>query len=102
MSAKTLHFELVVGRRVVDRDGERVGRLEEARVERRNGEFVIVEYFVGRYGFMQRFSIRGFGYRLMSLLGARGVHPHAHCIPWDKLDLSDPEHPRLTCRVDEL
>jgi hypothetical protein len=23
-------------------------------------------------------------------------------VPWDKLDLSDPEHPRLTCPIAEL
>jgi hypothetical protein len=42
------------------------------------------------------------GIGLFRYLGSRAQSAHPHRIPWDKMDLSDAEHPRLTCAIDEL
>lgn len=96
------HVELLVGRKVVDANGEELGRIEEIVAENIDGEFVAVEFHVGRFGLAERFSIYHFGAWLFRRLGAHGVSPKGHQIPWQKLDLSDPEHPRTTCAKDEL
>ena len=36
------------------------------------------------------------------VVGSRAHSANPHRIPWDAMDLSDPEHPRLTCTIDEL
>ncbi len=38
---------------------------------------------------------------MLRLLGARNIH-EGFCIPWDKLDLTDPDRPRLTCTIEQL
>jgi len=95
-------LELLLGRRVVDVDGERVGRIEEVLADREGDELLITHYLVGRYGLFERFSILHVGIGLLRYLGSRAQSAHPHRIPWDKMDLSDAEHPRLTCSIDEL
>ena len=102
-SKKTeVKLELLLGIRVVDVNGERVGRIEEVLADRDGEELLVTHYLVGRYGLFERFSIYHVGIGLLRYLGSRSHSEHPHRIPWDKLDLSDPEHPRLTCSVDEL
>jgi hypothetical protein len=95
-------LELLIGTRVVDANGKRVGRIEELLAEREGDELLVTHYLVGRYGLFERFSILHVGIGLLRYLGSRAQSAHPHRIAWDKLDLSDPEHPRLTCTVDEL
>lgn len=96
-----VHLELLLGRRVIDVDGYACGRLEEVVAEERGGECVVSEYLVGRAALVERLSAGHVGRSILSLLGAKGAHS-GHRVPWDKLDLSDPERPRLLCRLDEL
>jgi sporulation protein YlmC with PRC-barrel domain len=102
-SKKTeVKLELLLGTRVVDSNGERVGRIEEVVADRDGDELLVTHYLVGRYGLFERFSIYHVGIGLMRYLGSRAQSANPHRIPWDAMDLSDPEHPRLTCTVDEL
>jgi len=94
--------ELLVGRKVVDRDGRKVGRIEEIVAQARGGDLVVTEYLVGTSGMAERLSIHHFGSWLTRVMGAYTVSADPHRIPWNKMDLSDPEHPRLTCSVEEL
>jgi len=97
-----VRLELLLGRRVVDINGARVGRIEEVLADRGGDELLVTHYLVGRYGLFERFSILHIGIGLLRPLGSRAQSAHPHRIPWDKLDLSDAEHPRLTCSLDEL
>lgn len=102
-SKKTeVKLELLLGTRVVDINGERVGRIEEVLADRAGDELLVTHYLVGRYGLFERFSIYHVGIGLLHYLGGRAHSTKAHRIPWDKMDLADPEHPRLTCTIDEL
>jgi sporulation protein YlmC with PRC-barrel domain len=94
--------EILLGKRVVDSGGRKVGRIEEVVAEEHGGELVVVEYLVGRYGLQKRFSIRRFGISMLRMLGARYHTPEPKRIPWHRLDLSDPQHPRTTCPLEEL
>src|SRR5436309_15353753 len=90
-------LELLLGRRVVDVNGVRVGRIEEILADREGDELLVTQYLVGSYGLFQRLSIFHFGMGLLHYLGGRAHSANPHRIPWDKLDLSNCEHPRLTC-----
>ncbi len=97
-----INVELLVGRRVLDRDGRNAGRLEEILVADTEEGTVVREYHVGAAAFFEHFSLHHFGAQLTRLAGAHGRSPKVHRVPWQKMDLSDPEHPRLTCRIEEL
>lgn len=102
-SKKTeVKLELLLGTRVVDINGARVGRIEEVLADRHGDDLLVTHYLVGRYGLFERFSILHVGIGLFRYLGSRAQSAHPHRIPWDKMDLSDAEHPRLTCAIDEL
>lgn len=81
-----VNLELLVGRRVVDADGRSAGRIEEVIAERDGDELLVVEYHLGSYAFIERLGIR-------TLL--RLPNRKARRVPWEEMDLSDPEHPRL-------
>jgi hypothetical protein len=98
MKRNYLHLELLLGREVLDANGRKVGRIEEAIARKRGGEWVVTEFLCGSFGMMERFSIHHFGSVLMHRLGATGTTSQAQRIKWDELDLSDPEHPRLKKR----
>ena len=95
-------LELLLGRRVVDINGQRVGRIEEVLADRDGDELLVTHYLVGRYGLFERFSIYHIGMGLLRYLGSRAQSANPHRVPWDKMDLSDARHPRLTCSIDEL
>jgi sporulation protein YlmC with PRC-barrel domain len=99
---REINLELLIGRRVYDVHGVKVGRIEEIIAENIDGELVVTEYHVGYYGLAERFSVYHFTSWLLRRLGARGVSPKEARIPWDKMDLSDPENPRTTCAKHEL
>ena len=100
MIHKRLHLEQILGRKVIDIDGKSAGRIEEFRAEDRDGETVITHYLLGRQGLWERLSIPGLAHSALRPLGARGEATHK--VPWDKMDLSDPKHPKLRCRKDEV
>jgi sporulation protein YlmC with PRC-barrel domain len=97
--AREVHIELLIQCCVVDQKGEKIGRITDICCEKKGGEWVVVEYLAA--GAVKLFSARGLALWLIHLFG--GHHfVHGLRIPWEQLDLSDPDHPRLRCRRDEL
>jgi sporulation protein YlmC with PRC-barrel domain len=101
MEKRELNAELLVGRRVLALNGRQVGRLEEIRVEMVNGECFVREYHVGSFAVFERLAAWSIGRSILHVFGARRGGG-GYKVPWDKLDLSDPEKPRLLCSVEEL
>lgn len=99
--ATEVHLELLLGKSVVDQAGKPVGRIEEVRAEQQGDEWVIHEYLIGTAALLERLSAWTIGLGILHLLGARKIHG-GYKIPWENLDLSDPEHPRLRCTLQEL
>jgi len=99
VSARELRLEQLIGCRVVDAAGERVGRIEELVADAAEGECRVREYHVGSVALLEHLG-GGLGSRLLRL-----IWPGAHrgwVVPWEKMDLRDPGHPRLTCTRAEL
>ncbi|HKR00927.1 MAG TPA: PRC-barrel domain-containing protein, partial [Pyrinomonadaceae bacterium] len=95
-----IHIERLLGRKVFDSEGERIGRLEEVIFARKDGEWVVEEYWVGSGALLHRLSVRGAARALLGLCGIKG--DSGYKVPWDKIDLSHPKRLRLDCARHEL
>ncbi len=91
---REVRVEELLSKVVVDASGERLGRLEEIRVEAHGDAWDVTAYMVGVYAMLERLSAGGMGRAILRTFGRRRV---GYEIPWDLMDLSDPEHPRTTC-----
>lgn len=101
MTTRELHLELLLGKRVLDSTGKSVGRIEEVRAQQQGDEWFIQDYLIGTTALLERLSAWTIGLGILRLFGARKIYG-GYQVPWDKLDLTDPEHPRLTCTLQEL
>jgi len=87
MSAKRFRLDDLLGRIVKDRNGATVGRLYDIRSEEQDGALVVVEYHIGTHALAERV-----GASLARIVGIhRSVEPRK--VPWDQLDISDPDNP---------
>jgi sporulation protein YlmC with PRC-barrel domain len=91
--SEEINVELLIGRRVYDANGKKIGRIEEVLAVEKGDELVVSEYHVGTYGLFERLSAYHFGVGLLRLLGARAHVKDPERIPWQELDLSDPDRP---------
>ena len=94
LEPREVRLDRVLGRKVLARNNRPIGRLEEVRAGRRGTGSVVTEYVIGVAGLAERL---GLGVKL--LFGGRGG---GYIARWDQLDLTDPQHPRLTCPLEEL
>jgi hypothetical protein len=92
--ARELYLDAVLGRQVLTRNNQSVGRLEEFRAEKQGSDWVVVEYVIGAAGLFERLGV---GVKLLL-----GRHGGGYIARWDQLDISDPRRPRLKCGVEEL
>ena len=94
-----VHVEGLLGRKVFDSTGRFVGRLEEIHT-RRDGEHVVVEEWVlGTGGLVERLSL---GPLLRGVLRSWVLRAKSQRLPWDALDLRQPDRPRLRGRLEDL
>lgn len=95
----------VLGRTVRDPNGRKVGRVEELRaaieLHEHGNDYVVTEFHVGSFGAVETLAGAHFARLLLRRLG-RFAPYDAHCIPWDRMDLSDPKHPRALDTLEEL
>jgi hypothetical protein len=91
---REVRLDRLLGRPVLAANDQRVGRLEEFRTEVRGTECVVTEYVIGVAGVLERL---GLGVKLLV-----GRPRGGYVARWDQIDISDPEHPRLLCPVEEL
>jgi hypothetical protein len=105
MSATELRLSDLTGRVVRDVDGRKVGRIEELFAELEQHEdgndYVVTEFHVGSFGALETV---GGGELLRHLLARVGrlVGYKTYRVPWEAMDLSDPQRPTLTVRREEL
>ena len=96
MTAREVRLERLLGRKVVDAAGEVIGRLEEViaevRVHARGSDHVVREFHVGKYAMLERLGAGPLGRELVRLLGVRH---EGYAVPWEEMDLSEPERPRV-------
>jgi sporulation protein YlmC with PRC-barrel domain len=101
MATHERHLELLLGKRVLDAQGMPVGRIEEVRAEQHGDEWVIQEYLLGSTALLERLSAWQVGVAFLRLLGARKTSA-GYSVPWQQMDLPDPEQPRLRYTLSDL
>jgi sporulation protein YlmC with PRC-barrel domain len=101
MAARELNVELLLSRRVYALNGRRIGRIEEIRAEKRGREWYVTEYLVGGYALFERLAGWVIGRAILNTVGMR-ASGRGYRVPWNELDLSDPDRPRLKCSVSSL
>ena len=93
---KSVRVELLAGRRVYDSDGRVAGRIHSIHIERDGAQCIVREYLLGTSAWLTRLGIT-----TMRLFGWSRFREPVR-VRWDLLDLSDPDRPRLRCRVADL
>lgn len=101
MSRKPIAVESLLSRKVRDPSGKSAGRIEEIRATPSHDALVVYQYDLGPAALLERLAV---GLRVFPILRKLGMGPEhrGRCVPWEKMDLSDPHHPRITCMRDEL
>jgi hypothetical protein len=105
MTPREVRLDRLVGRKVVDAAGDLIGRLEEAvaevRVHAGGSDHVVREFHVGKFAVLERLGAGLLGRELLHLLGGRRLY-EGYVVPWEQMDLSDPERPRVRVAKGEL
>ena len=96
MKTAKVHLELLLGKLVRDSEGARAGRILSVRAERQGDECLVRDYRLGPAALMSRLGIS-----VLRLVGWPARKEPLR-VPWEQLDLSDPEQPRLRCTLEEL
>lgn len=99
--AREINAELLLGRRVLAPDGRSAGRIEEIVAEPQGSVLAVREYHLGSYALMERLAATPFGRAMLDFFNGSGIG-QGYRVPWDKLDLTDPEKPRLLCALADL
>jgi hypothetical protein len=94
--SEPIHFQLLTGRRVLDVNGKVVGLLQTAFAERKDNHYYVTEYLVGAAAFLTVLGIS-----VGRMIGVPSRYKPLR-VPWQQLDLSDPENLRLRCTKNEL
>jgi sporulation protein YlmC with PRC-barrel domain len=87
-----INVELLVGTKVYDVDGSKIGRIEEIRVERQEKALLVEAYLIGASALIERLSARTLVRPIRRLLRSRHIYS-VYEVPWQDLDLSDPKRP---------
>ncbi len=93
---KLVPFERMVGRKVLDPTGRKVGRIVAVRVDWEEKDCVVRDYLLGTAALMERLGISA-----KVFLGMK-LNREPRSIAWDLMDISDPEKPRLLCPLAEI
>jgi len=96
MSRTSVHLELLHGKLVRDSEGARVGRIHSVFAEIDGEDCVVREYGLGTASLLAVLGIS------LSWIAGLPIRSEPLRVPWDLLDLADPEHPRLRCSRAEL
>jgi len=91
-----VHVELLQGRPVYDSKDKLAGRIASIHATWKGENCFVEEYRLGAAAFLERLGIYA-----GKLVGWMGSHEPLR-VPWDQLDLSDPERLRLKCTLEEL
>jgi sporulation protein YlmC with PRC-barrel domain len=98
---RELHMYEFLGRKVHDADGKYAGALEEVEVERGDEFCAVKNYLVQHRGLIDRITAWALTQSIRKAIPVR-EKSKPYRVPWDKMDLTDPQHPRITVPQSEL
>jgi sporulation protein YlmC with PRC-barrel domain len=89
-----IKIQLLVGTKVHDVDGRKVGRIEEIRVARQDKALLVEAYLIGASALIERLSARTLVRPIRRFLRARHIYS-VYEVPWQEMDVTDPKRPLL-------
>jgi sporulation protein YlmC with PRC-barrel domain len=105
VSTRTIALDQLVGRVVRDADGRRIGRIEELEaeivLESGGNDYVVTRFGVGRLGILDTIASGRIVQQLVRRL-TRATSYVRYEIPWEWMDLTDAEKPRVSRPEREL
>jgi sporulation protein YlmC with PRC-barrel domain len=90
-----IKVQLLVGTKVHDVEGRKVGRIEEIRVAREDKALLVEAYLIGVSALIERLSARTLVRPIGRFLRARHIYS-VYEVPWQEMDVTDPKRPVLT------
>ncbi len=96
-----IKVQLLVGTKVYDVDGKKVGRIEEIRVERQQTALLVQSYLIGVSGLIDRLSARTLARPIRRFLRTRHIYS-VYEVPWQEMDVTDPKRPVLKIAQREM
>jgi sporulation protein YlmC with PRC-barrel domain len=96
-----IKIQLLVGTKVHDIDGKKVGRIEEVRVERQETALLVESYLIGVSALIDRLSARTLVRPIGRFLRARHIYS-VYEVPWQEMDITDPKRPVLKIAQREM
>jgi sporulation protein YlmC with PRC-barrel domain len=99
--AQELRVEDLLGKVVRNDFGRAIARIEDLRVEPDGEDYVVIEFLLGPLERLPRLLAFAGQLPTFRALGL-GRKPQVRPIPWDWLDLSDPERPRLSGKTETV
>jgi len=89
-----VNVELLIGKKVHDADGNKVGRIEEFRVTETDKACTLDAYLIGASALIQRLSAWTLVRPISRALRSSNVYS-VYEVPWQDMDLTDPDRPKL-------
>ena len=96
-----VNVELLLGTQVRDAAGNKVGRIEEFRINDRGDSCVLESYLIGASALIERLSAWTLVRPIRRALHARKVYS-LYEVPWQDMDLSDLKRPKLRVAKEDL
>jgi hypothetical protein len=100
MATREVALEQLLGRVVRSAAGRPIGQIEDVRVKPDGDEYVVSEIIIGELGLIARLLGAAAQLPTFAALGF-GRHYRTRAVPWQWLDLSDPERPRFRDEAEE-
>src|SRR5947209_14347907 len=95
------NIELLVGTKVFDVNGEKVGRIEEIRAEEVGNTVRVDAYLIGASALVERLAAWTLVRPIRRGLRSRHIYSVFE-VPWQEMDLSDPKKPKLRVAKKDL
>jgi hypothetical protein len=101
MKRPFIQLQDLIGRRVIDANGQPAGRIEEIVARRVGKDYLVEEFHLGKRALVERLSVASLSLAFLRFFGARR-HPASNSARWEQMDLSDPLHPKLRSTREHL
>ena len=100
--SELLQLDLLVGRRVYDVEGHKLGRVDEIRLVREDNHYVVEGLLIGVNGLAERLGVNRSLERIEERLNLGGWHVEDHIIYWEQIDSIEKKSIRLKVRREEV
>ncbi len=97
---KEISVEQLLGTRVVDSEGNKLGRIHEISAQRGEDSCLVDAYYVGGRAMVVRIARWAVPNSISSAIESKLLRPYR--IAWDEMDLSDPRHPRVRLTKEQI